>query len=365
MSFLSSILPIVGTIGGGIIGGPAGASIGASLGGALGGGMKGGSNGAGSAQGIGGNSTNSGFAALPPEVQQAYLQKYLPQLLQQTQGKFQGTPTGQAPTGPFASQALQELQQYSNQNGGIFGGNSGVNPLGQVEPFNQYQQNALGSFGGGLSGFQNELPGYQNLYNENVLNPQLAEIDYQNGIANSNLRSNEAGRSVGAFGNTAFGSQLAGQQDNANRLKLGARAQAFQGAQELRNRTLQEMLGAGGVIQQQNQQSLNALQPQLQQATPGAQLGALQKGLGAFPNSTVGQHYGQAIPGTPNFASQLGGFGDLALSTGAKFGLPGFGGAGGNTGSSWSDLLGGNSAAQTNAQPVNYYKGGNYNFGSF
>ena len=98
----------------------------------------------------------SGLAAAPPQVGHAYLEGLLPGAWQQFANQYQGTPMGQAPTGPFASQGLQELQGYSNQNGGIFGGGTGVNPLGMVEPFNGIQQNALSRFGMGYQDFSRQ-----------------------------------------------------------------------------------------------------------------------------------------------------------------------------------------------------------------
>ncbi len=362
MSLFGNILGIAAPVVGGIFGGPAGALVGASIGGRLGGGNKGGSNGQASPQGVGGSSSTSGFGALPPEVQQAFLQQYLPQLQAQTQGKYQGTPMGQAETGPFASQGLQQLQQYSNHNGGIFGNGTGVNPIGTVEPFNQYQQNALTQAGGGIQGLKEQLPGYQDLWNENVLNPQLQEMDYQNALKQHQLLSSKAGNgNLGAFSSSALGTQLAQQQQDANRLKLNARAEGFQGAQQLRNQTLQEMLGAGNMIQGQNQQSLNALQPQLQQATPGAQLSRFQQGLNAFPNSSTSMGYGAANPGTPNLASQIGNIGTALYGAGQQLGLQGFGNNGGQ--SSWGGLLGGNQQQQPQQTQGNVgtYRG-NYSF---
>ena len=107
----------------------------------------------------------SGLAAAHPEVQHAYLAGLLPEAWQQfSGGNFQGTPMGQAPTGPWGSQAEQELQNYSNQNGGIFAGGTGVHPLGAVEPFNPYQQNALSQFGQGYGNFQQNQDQYMNPY---------------------------------------------------------------------------------------------------------------------------------------------------------------------------------------------------------
>jgi hypothetical protein len=239
---------------------------------------------------------------------------------------------GEALGGQFGSQALKQLQDYSNLNGGIFGGGTGVSPLGAVEPFNQQQQNALQSFGSGLSGLQNELPGYQNLYNQNVLDPELANIDRLHQQGQNQLRSNQLLGTGGqnAFSNSAFGTQLAGLQDTASRLRMDARAGAFQGGQNLRRQTLQDMLNSGGAIQNQNQSLLNYLQPQLQQATPQAQSQNFAAGLSQFPQTQISS--GQASnpnPGTPNFWSKLGGGAQAALGVGQTLGgSGGFGGFG-------------------------------------
>lgn len=68
-------------------------------------------------------STTSGFAALPHEVQQAWLKTYLPAVLAQTSKAYQAPPLRRAPTNPgmFDSQGLADLQKYSDQVGGLFG----------------------------------------------------------------------------------------------------------------------------------------------------------------------------------------------------------------------------------------------------
>jgi hypothetical protein len=274
-------------------------------------------------------SSTQGFAALPQEVKDAWLQQYLPQLLQQYQNKPMTTPLGQAPTGPFASQGLQELQAHSNQVGGLFGNQgTGVNPLGAVEPFNQFQQNALSSLGGGLAGLQNELPGYQNLYNENVLNPQLAEIDRQLGMGNNRLLGRKAGGgNLGVLGSSAIGTQLAELQDSANRLKLNAREHAFTSGIGLRNQTLQDMLRAGGTIQNQNQNTLGAIYPQLQQTLPQNKLGQLGQGLSIFPQSNLSNGTGP-IAGRPDTWARVGNAGLQGLGALSGLGgMEGFGGA--------------------------------------
>ena len=91
----------------------------ATLAGSLFGGNKGGR----------GEQHTSGFGALPQQVQQAYLNQYLPSIQKQF-SRPNGLPLGEAMGGQFGSQALQELQNYSNQTGGIFPGTTGVSPLG-------------------------------------------------------------------------------------------------------------------------------------------------------------------------------------------------------------------------------------------
>lgn len=307
----------------------------ATIGGSLFGRNKGGSPGGQSSSSA--SHQESGFNTLPPEVQNAYLNQYLPSIQQQFHTRYSAPPLGQAQGGPFGSQALQELQNYSNSTGGVFGNGTGVSPLGAVEPFNPYQQQAIQAFGGGLSGLQNELPGYQNLYNKNVLEPELANLEDQRQQALNAMRSNQLLRTGGlnAFSNSAFGTQLAGLEDIASKARLNARAGAFAGAQNLRRMTLQDMLNAGGAIQEQNQSLLNVLQPYLQQTTPGAMNQNFAQGLSAFPGSTISDSSSSGTvtnptAGKPNLWARigaagqaLGGFGQVAQ------GFGGFGGGGG------------------------------------
>ena len=278
----------------------------------------------------GGGSSQGGFAALPPEVQKAYLEQYLPQIMEQNKGKFQTTPLGQAENGPFSSQALQELQQYSNQNGGIFGNGTGVKPLGAVEPFNPMQQQALSGFGGGLAGLQQDLPGYQNLYNQNVLNPVLAEIQRQQDIAQNQLLGGKAGGgNLGALGSSALGQQLAGLQEQANRFREQAGAKGFESSLGLRRQTLADMLKSGTLQQGQNQQYLNAIQPQLQQTTPGARTAQFGQQLAGFPGSQA-QSYTGPSPAQPGMGANL--INMLGMGQGIMSAFGGQGGQGMNTG---------------------------------
>jgi len=64
----------------------------------------------------------SGFAAMPEAVQQAYLKTYLPAILQNYNAGYQSIPMQrvQAPSSPFDSRAMYDLQQYSDALGGYF-----------------------------------------------------------------------------------------------------------------------------------------------------------------------------------------------------------------------------------------------------
>lgn len=65
----------------------------------------------------------SGFAALPQEVKDAYLKTYLPGVLEAFNTPYQPLPMSRvsAPSSVFDSQGLYDLQQYSDSMGGLFG----------------------------------------------------------------------------------------------------------------------------------------------------------------------------------------------------------------------------------------------------
>lgn len=277
---------LLGSIAGGFLGGPTGAAIGGGLGSLFGGKKKQ----PGYQQQV---TQQQGFNTLPEPVRNAYLQQYLPGILSQYQGKYQGLPMGQAPTGPFASQGLQELQNYSNQIGGIFAGGTGVNPLGQVEPFNPYQQQALQSLGGGIGALGNELSQYMNPYQKFVQD----EINRQHSIAQNNALSDfSRAAGFGGLQSSAYGTLQSQLEQNRLRDQNQAQVQNYQQALGLRRQTLADMLGAGGQIQQQGQNMLGALQPQLQQTLPQARTGLLGQQLGAFQGSPIGYNYQQMAP---------------------------------------------------------------------
>lgn len=326
-----------------------------------------------------------GLAAAHPSVQHAYLsdQGFLPGAWDIFANPYQGTPMGQAPRGPFDSQALQQLQDYSNQVGGIFAGGTGVNPLGAVEPFNQIQQNALTAFGSGPLnmaqtqgmymnpyqqavlnqlasggfGMQQALPGYMNPYLQQVLAPLEQQINQEAANSASNLRGNASKfGNLGGLTSSAFGQQMSELEKNRQNLLNQTRGtalgnaynqalgqynlglsglfqgggQAYEAANQLRRQTLQDMLNAGTAIQQQGQTQANAILPQLQQTTPQAQLSQFGQNLGMIPGSQTSTGY----TAQPNAWSQIGG------ASLAGLGL--LGGAQGLSG-----LFGGNQSLQT------------------
>lgn len=138
----------------------------------------------------------SGFAALPYDVQQAYLQKFVP----------------------------DSLWLYKNDN-------------------NPYEGQVMNSLGGGITSFKNELPQYMNPYQSAVTNDVFSRMQQEGDIAKSRALGQTAVRGgVGAFGSSALGTQLAGidnyqldrQREYLNQSKMDNYNQAI----DLRNMLL-------------------------------------------------------------------------------------------------------------------------------
>lgn len=100
----------------------------------------------------------SGFQAYPQEVKDLLLEDYLPQLKEYMAGGYQAIPMKRAVNpaqDPFASQALWELQQYSDQLGGsgLFNNQQAQPQTPQVDPnagnASLAQQYLMGIAGGG------------------------------------------------------------------------------------------------------------------------------------------------------------------------------------------------------------------------
>ena len=304
-----------------------GASVG-TIGGALGGAALGGLAG-GKEKRM--SSPTGGFATMPPEMQEAYLREYLPEVKRiYNMGKFTAAPMGTYnETGPYSSQGLQELQNYSNGIGGIFAGTQGVKPLGTVEPLNDIQKQALGGYAGGINAFQNELPQYMNPYNQAVLNQSLGRLNEEYNGYNNQLMGSAARNGLGAFGGSALGTMMAQlQKDRENRaadMIASMNLQNYGQAQTLRRQTLAEMLAAGGAVQEQNQQYLNALAGPLAGSTPMSRVSQFGQLLGGIPASSTLDYYTR-----PDLSTRLGGASLAMLGMGSGGGL--FGGGGGMAG---------------------------------
>lgn len=175
----------------------------------------------------------SGWQTLPKEVQNAYLKNYLPQV----------TAYNQAPP-------------------------------------NQYTQQAMRSYGGGLAGLLQELPQYKQVFDQNTVQPTLDEIQRQVDMQKNAFRA-EAGRSgLGSLLNSNSAIQLSEMQNNADRLKAQQiadfnRENTLQGL-NLRGQTLSELMTAGD-------QDYNRL----------SRFASL---LGAFPGGSTSTSVGATMP---------------------------------------------------------------------
>lgn len=238
------------------------------------------------------SSTVSGYYALPPQAQNAYNNFF--NLINGLGSQNPYTPPAGSytnyngnPNSPFTSQGLLGLQQANP--------NTPINPSGFLEPFNQYQQNALSSLGNPDLSAQG-LSQYSNPFQSMVTDQTLNEISRQGGIDRNNLTDRASRLNSSAFNNSALGTQLAQNTDNTNRLRANATAQlGYQGynsALDLRNQTLGQQLSAGSAIQGQNQQALGYANPlsynQTQyQLNPQYGLASvLAPFFGAFPNNS-------------------------------------------------------------------------------
>lgn len=283
--------------------------------------------------------------------------------------------------------------------GGQFQG--GVSPVGVVEPFNNYQKSALtqlaqplpaapdyglvqrGTQQLGDSDYQAGISRYSNPYTQDVINSTIGTINNQAAQDRARLTGGNAGSR--SFGSSSGAIQLA--QLDKNTLKQIADSTANLNNQNYnqasantvgqwnteRNRDLtgegvniastqarnnmslgntQNLFSAGGAIQNQNQQLLNVLQPQIQGATnyPTTSVTQLANFLNSFPGSNVGITAPQ-----PSTLSQVGGslqgLGLLGAS-GTFNGL--FGGNSGSGGYSFGGSSPSGLTALTTANPYQY-----------
>lgn len=243
---------------------------------------------------------NSGYAALPPQGQQAY-NSYFNMLnnLASNPNATNRMGFAQQPQDIFGSQELYNLQQ--TQPG------QGVKPIGSLEPFNQTQQNALGAYANpdysqqGLSQYLQPFQGIRDRVLENI--NRNAQIGFS-GIKGREARMGSLGRSA------LYGGQLP-QLEEARARALGdAEANYTLQGLGLRQQSLSDMLNAGNLIQKQNQVGLQAASGQgLAMSNPAyGQAQAYMNLLQGMPNSGTGSSIGAVAPQQNNL-SKLGGLG--------------------------------------------------------
>lgn len=176
--------------------------------------------------------SQSGWGALPPALQNAYLNTFLPGAL-----------------------------NYYNSS-----------------PNNPYQKQVQQAYGGGISGLMQQLPDYLQVFQQNVDNPTLAEMQRQAEIEKNKITAQAANSGLGSLLNSNLGVQLSELQSNADRRKMqylyDTNRQNLNSALDLRNQTLGELTKAGD-------QDYNRL----------SKLGSL---FGAFPGSSVSNSRGEA-----------------------------------------------------------------------
>lgn len=196
--------------------------------------------------------TSSGYNALPPEAQQGFRRyfeglKDIPQDPYST-GRFSQV---QAPQSPFDSEQLYALQQLM--------GDQGVNPVGVLEPFNEYQRNALTSYGTPdytEQGLAQYMAPFQQARERAAANINRYYDDQLGGVRSREARIGSLAR------DRDYGGQSPAVEEARMRAMLDAEAQATGSALNLRQQSLADMFSSGGAIQQQNQAGLNAASPQ-------------------------------------------------------------------------------------------------------
>jgi len=264
-----------------------------------------------------GGKSLSGYAALPSQLQNVYNRfgQYASQAVPENIYANPRLTQAQQPTSPFDSQALYNLQQ-------ALGAESPTQPIGVLEPFSQYQRQALQAYGEpdysttGLAQYMQPF--------ESARQRAIENINRQSDINASNVRGREA--RVGSLARDAlYGGQYP-QIEEARARALGDLESGItQRALGLRQQSLADMLNAGSAVQQQNQALLNLSQPsQLAQLSPDyAKAQALLPLLSGVPQSGV------STPLRPNFASRLANVGSFMfgpqIAQGLGYGSPTFG----------------------------------------
>lgn len=168
--------------------------------------------------------SQSGFAAIPKQVQDAYLNQYLPQVLAYNKA------------GP-----------------------------------NQFTQQAMQGYGGGIQGIIDSLGQYKSVFDQNTTQPTLDEIQRQADIQKNQLNARAAGSGLGGLLNSNTAIQLGELQNNTDRLKSQYTADFNRentlNALNLRSQTLSELMRAGDQQYDQLSKLANLLSPFLNGST--------------------------------------------------------------------------------------------------
>jgi hypothetical protein len=256
-------------------------------------------------------SSLSGYAALPPQGQQAYNSYF--NLINGLYGASQPNSTPYQsvsnPTSPFQSQGVYQLQQATG---------SPVLPVGRVEPLNSYQTNALTQLGNPNYGAGN-MAQYENPFNQQVADTTQQAIARQGAINNSSIQDQHSLLNSSAM-SSSLGTELAQNNYNTDMAQGQAAAnlgyQGYNSSIGLMNQSLQNQLASGSAIQGQNQNLLNTTNPAYAYTNTPAYLQAslLSPLFGSFPSSSssTGSSTSTGSTITPNSfqaspASQLGG----------------------------------------------------------
>lgn len=255
------------------------------------------------------NEQKSGYDALPPALKAVY-DRYANSLNSIPQNPYDTGRFAQAPRpmGPFESQELYNLQQYSP--------NQPIKPVGVLEPMNEFQRQALTAYG-------------RPDYTEQGLAQYMAPFEkarqraYENvnsfyNDKNANIRSREA--RIGSLARDRdYGGQTPAVEEARQRALLDAEAAALTAALGLRSSSLADMLNAGNATQQYNQTQLQTASPQAinMQSPQYGFAQAYQPLLQGMPNSQYSNQRG----GQPSTMGMLGNFGVAALGDWAQNGL--------------------------------------------
>lgn len=271
----------------------------------------------------------TGYYALPPEARSAY-DKYFAKLNSLGNNPYDTARLNRVvkPSSPFDSQELYRLQQATPDRG--------VEQVGVLEPFHEYEKNALTQAGnpdysyGALSKY---FDPYHQIVTQSALNQANRTADLNRNFINT--YSQQFGGRVGGE-NSALHTQL--NENERNRAEVLADvagrygSQGFNNAVELRDKSLAGMFEAGGAIRGQNQAKLDAASGRgLSQNNPAyGQLQALMQLLQGIPGASESTGAQAAVPSAISKLGNvlLAGFGNQGGGGGQKGGQSG----GGNNG---------------------------------